>query len=140
MSAESIRQLWALVDEWGRLPVLQVVQSNTHHDWSLLVQVPWCKFAREVHTEEDYWDLIGKLEQWTTQQLADGADPVDLERRVQQLGPQFRRDGHEAEMAAADAAVDPREVAASSRRDEQQLPDSPSRGGETQPATTGFLF
>jgi hypothetical protein len=141
VSAESIRELWEMVDDWGRLPVMSVCRSNTHHDWSLLVQVPWCRFAREVYTEQHYWDLIGKLEQWTTEQLADGADPVDLERRVQQLGPEFRRDGHEAEMAAADAAVQYDGLPSPSK-------DVPRRTGksvvqeETQAAATGdgWLF
>ena len=55
---ERIRELWAKVEADGFFPVRQIVQAP---QWTLLVAVPWCRFAREISTEAQYSSLIESL-------------------------------------------------------------------------------
>jgi hypothetical protein len=55
---ERCRALWAQVEADGFFPVRQVVQAP---QWTLLVAVPWCRFAREVSTETQYRQLLDTL-------------------------------------------------------------------------------
>ena len=56
--SERCRQLWAQVEADGFFPVRQIVQAP---QWTLLVAVPWCRFAREISTETQYKSLIETL-------------------------------------------------------------------------------
>ncbi len=61
--AAACRKLWERVEADGYFPVLQVVQTPR---WTLLVAVPWCRFAREINSEEAYRRLIEDLKRTPT--------------------------------------------------------------------------
>lgn len=76
--ADLIRRLWERIDREGLLRVAQIVRGP---DWTILVNVPWCRFAREVRSDSDYDVLAAKLRQSSDSPAPEPAPTPAIEPR-----------------------------------------------------------